>query len=94
MRRTAWLAIHRTNAVSSAIRESRPDATRAQPATPAIWISVGAKLFAGPYFPTSPIRGYDVTPDGQRFLMVQMDRRRPLTAVREIVLVLNWMRLG
>jgi serine/threonine-protein kinase len=48
------------------------------------------KVFEGHYFPTWPIRGYDVTRDGQRFLMVQMDRKRPLTAVREIVLVQNW----
>jgi hypothetical protein len=30
------------------------------------------ELFAGLYFPTWPIRGYDVTPDGLRFLMVRM----------------------
>ena len=30
-------------------------------------------LFQGPYSNTIPIRGYDVSPDGQRFLMVQYD---------------------
>jgi Tol biopolymer transport system component len=47
------------------------------------------QLFEGAYFPSGPIRSYDVTRDGQRFLMVQMDER-PLSAVREIVVVQNW----
>lgn len=47
------------------------------------------QLFEGPYFPTVPVRGYDVTRDGQRFLMARMDPR-PLIAAREIVLVQNW----
>jgi hypothetical protein len=47
-------------------------------------------LFEGRYFPSAPIRSYDVTADGQQFLMVQMDQRS-LTAVRDIVLVQNWL---
>jgi len=55
-----------------------------------ITIGEARKLFEGPYFPSGPVRSYDVTGDGRRFLMVRMDSR-PLTAVREIVLVQNWI---
>jgi hypothetical protein len=48
-------------------------------------------LFEGPYFPSAPVRSYDVTRDGQRFLMVQMNRRS-LSQVRDVVLVQNWIR--
>ena len=48
------------------------------------------KLFEGRYFPSAPVRSYDVTADGQQFVMVQMDQR-PLDAVREILLVQNWL---
>lgn len=75
--------------------ESEPVRMMAVPVTttgPGVTFGPAIALFEGPYFPTWPIRGYDVTRDGQRFLMVQMDRRRPLTAVREIVLVQNWTR--
>jgi Tol biopolymer transport system component len=47
-------------------------------------------LFEGPYRPTNAsIPGYDVSPDGQRFLMVKQDV--PATsAATEINVVLNW----
>jgi hypothetical protein len=35
------------------------------------------------------LRGYDVTPDGQRFLMVQERERPPITPT-QVVLVQNW----
>jgi serine/threonine-protein kinase len=38
----------------------------------------------------SPIRGYDLSPDSQRFLMVKLDRRSPSPAT-EITLVQNWL---
>jgi hypothetical protein len=43
-------------------------------------------LFRGQF---APIQGknWDVTPDGQRFLMVRSEERSPPT---EIVIVLNW----
>ena len=48
------------------------------------------ELFAGDYMliPASS-RNYDVSPDGQRFLMIQPSAR--LAAPREIVVVLNWV---
>ena len=46
-------------------------------------------LFEGPYVESSPVRNYDVSPDGQRFLMVKPagDKEPPPTAIN---LVLNW----
>jgi len=37
----------------------------------------------------SPIRGYDLSLDGKRFLMVKLEQRKP-TPVNEIVFVQNW----
>jgi len=36
-----------------------------------------------------PIRGYDLSQDGQRFLMVKYEQRKP-TPVTEMILVQNW----
>ena len=36
-----------------------------------------------------PIRGYDLSLDGQRFLMVKLEQRKP-TPVTEMILVQNW----
>jgi Tol biopolymer transport system component len=47
-------------------------------------------LFEGRYAQAANIRGYDVTPDGRRFLMVQ-DKERPATAAAEMILVQNWI---
>ena len=46
-------------------------------------------LFSGPYMASIPVRNYDVSPDGRRFLMVKGDddREVPVTAVS---VVLNW----
>lgn len=74
--------------------ESEPLRMMAVPVTASsagVTFGPAVKVFEGHYFPTWPTRGYDVTRDGQRLLMVQMDRK-PLTAVREIVLVQNWTR--
>ena len=46
-------------------------------------------LFEAPYWNTSPGRGYDVTPDGRRFLMVPLAEPEPLDLTHNIV-VLNW----
>jgi serine/threonine-protein kinase len=48
------------------------------------------KLFEGTFTFTGPIRGYDVTPDGRRFLMVQ-PRDPPPQPPIELVLVENWV---
>jgi len=47
-------------------------------------------LFARPgYAMGSPIRSYDLSPDGQRFLMVKLEQRKP-TPVTELILIQNW----
>ncbi len=48
------------------------------------------KLFQGRYLMTRPFRSYDVTPDGQRFLMIQLPDPRP-SRPQELVLVENWL---
>ena len=47
-------------------------------------------LFEGRYVMSDPVRGYDVTPDGQRFLMVRPLDPPPEPAT-ELVLVENWL---
>jgi Tol biopolymer transport system component/tRNA A-37 threonylcarbamoyl transferase component Bud32 len=47
------------------------------------------RLFEGRYSFTGPVRGYDVTPDGTRFLMVQARDLPPQPPI-ELVLVQNW----
>jgi len=46
-------------------------------------------LFQGRFNVNAQVRGYDVTPDGRRFLMVQTMERPPITTT-QIVLVQNW----
>ncbi|MGA2363354.1 MAG: protein kinase [Candidatus Aminicenantales bacterium] len=47
-------------------------------------------LFEKPgYLGGAPIRGYDLSLDSQRFLMVKLDQRKP-TPVTEMILVQNW----
>jgi Tol biopolymer transport system component len=47
-------------------------------------------LFERPgYSPSTPIRCYDLSQDGQRFLMVKLEQRKP-TPVTEMTLVQNW----
>jgi Tol biopolymer transport system component len=46
-------------------------------------------LFEGPFRIDGPFRGYDVTPDGQRFLMVREVPQQP-ARVSQMVLVQNW----
>jgi Tol biopolymer transport system component len=48
------------------------------------------KLFEGRYTMSDPVRGYDVTPDGRRFLMVRPLDPPPEPA-SELVLVENWL---
>ena len=36
-----------------------------------------------------PVRGYDLSLDGQRFLMVKLEQRKP-SPVTEMILVQNW----
>jgi serine/threonine-protein kinase len=47
-------------------------------------------LFEQPgYASRHPIRGWDISPDGERFLMVKLEERKP-QPVTEMVLVQNW----
>jgi hypothetical protein len=52
-------------------------------------IDTPRKLFEGRFTFTGPTRGYDVTPNGRRFLMVQPREAPPQPPV-ELVLVENW----
>ncbi len=63
----------------------------AVPVTLAPTFSAGAPrvLFQGRFGATASIRGYDVAPDGRRFLMVQQKDRAP-TIVSQMILVQNW----
>jgi hypothetical protein len=36
-----------------------------------------------------PVRGYDLSSDGQKFLMVKLEQRTP-APVTELVLIQNW----
>ena len=56
---------------------------------PVLRAGVAKRLFEGRYMTNSPARQYDVTADGQRFLMVQEKERSPI-AVTQMVVVLNW----
>jgi hypothetical protein len=56
---------------------------------PALTAGVPRLLWEGQFRWQSDTRGYDVTPDGQRFLMVQT-KGRPPTPVTQLVLVEHW----
>ena len=57
---------------------------------------MGLELFdaqaylVGPRAVGAPGRTYDISPDGQRFLMVKESRSEQAAAQREIVVVQNW----
>jgi hypothetical protein len=42
--------------------------------------------------PLDPIRTYDISPDGQRFLLIKQDRSAPQSTAASdgLVVVLNW----
>jgi Tol biopolymer transport system component len=64
----------------------------AVPVTLAHGFTAGAPraLFEGRYGATAIVRGYDVAPDGRRFLMVQQKERAP-TIASHMILVQNWV---
>ena len=45
-------------------------------------------LFEGPYAWFTPTRSYDISPDGERFIMLSMHVNEP--GVTQITIVLNW----
>jgi len=57
--------------------------------TPTFSAGTPRVLFEGPFRIDGPFRGYDVTPDGQRFLMVR-EVQQPPARVSQMVLVQNW----
>jgi len=57
--------------------------------TPTFSAGTPRMLFEGPFRIDGPFRGYDVTPDGQRFLMVR-EVPQPPARVSQMVLVRNW----
>ncbi len=59
-------------------------------AAPAFVASPPRMLFEGRYGATAFIRPYDVSPDGQRFLMVKQKDRAPISA-SQMILVQNWL---
>ena len=48
------------------------------------------KLFEGRYIATTPVRNWDVTSDGQRFVMMREDERPQVEPETEMHLILNW----
>jgi serine/threonine-protein kinase len=57
--------------------------------TPTLSVGLQRELFKGFFVGSAITRGYDVTADGQRFLMAQT-RERPPTRVTQIALIQNW----
>jgi eukaryotic-like serine/threonine-protein kinase len=58
---------------------------------PSLTVAKPRILFEGPYLATpltSP--NYDVSPDGQRFLMLKPDEQTSSSAATQIVVVQNW----
>jgi eukaryotic-like serine/threonine-protein kinase len=58
-------------------------------AAPSFVASPPRLLFEGRYGATAIVRPYDVSPDGQRFLMVKQKERTPISA-SQMILVQNW----
>jgi hypothetical protein len=46
-------------------------------------------LFSGRYSMNSPARGYDISPDGQRFYLFQLRQRAP-DVLTQIQIIQNW----
>jgi hypothetical protein len=57
--------------------------------TPALTIEKPVKLFEGPYFAALNGRTYDVSPDGQRFLMIKEGDSTGEDSP-QIIVVENW----
>jgi serine/threonine protein kinase/Tol biopolymer transport system component len=57
---------------------------------PTFSASIPRMLFEGRFGTTTPIRGYDVSADGRRFLMIQPKEQPPERPITQMVVVLNW----
>jgi serine/threonine-protein kinase len=58
--------------------------------TPAFRFRVPRELFTGPYATNQPARAYDVTPDGQSFLLIQ-SQEAATARITHISVVQNWL---
>jgi len=52
-------------------------------------LSAPRLLFEGPYDVNVPARSYDVTADGQRFLLLEAQKRPP-DVITHLMVVQNW----
>jgi hypothetical protein len=59
--------------------------------SPAFVAGKPRRLFTGPYAIHLGVRGYDVMPDGSRFLMVDTRADQPPAPATHIILVQNWL---
>ena len=57
---------------------------------PTFSVNAPRTLFEGNYSATTPTRGYDVTDDGQRFLMVDRSQIQLPAPATHMFVVLNW----
>jgi serine/threonine-protein kinase len=57
---------------------------------PPVTVGMPQKLFEGRFLISATGRGYDVTPDGRRFVMVQPRQELAMPAT-EVVIVQNWL---
>jgi serine/threonine protein kinase len=57
---------------------------------PELHVGVAKQLFAGEFVFNYPARSYDVTADGQHFVMLRQ-KARPPVPVRHIVVIQNWL---
>jgi serine/threonine-protein kinase len=58
--------------------------------TPTFSAEIPRALFEGRFGTTSPLRGYDVSADSRRFLMIQLKEQSRLQPITQMVVVLNW----
>ena len=58
---------------------------------PPVSVGLPRVLFEGIYAYQTPARGYDVTDDGQRFLMVDVSQARLPIPATQMFVVLNWV---
>ena len=80
------------NAVPSTGGQATAHRLMAVPVTPGPSLTFGVPriLFQRQGGGSTPIRGYDVTADGLRFLMVEVKERPPIKAT-QMILVQNWV---
>jgi serine/threonine-protein kinase len=88
----AWAANGRELLYMS-VASSDTKAMMAVDVTTAAGLTIGRPrmLFSGRYLATAPVRGYDVTPDGRRFLLVDTSGDQEPPVATHMLLVQNWI---